>query len=97
VSDHEWTPEEPVEGSSDDSHLRISCLNCQTVVTYPASFNSFQKRLSIAMRWMDDISVFDHEARCRELGLSKSLGYHGFLSQNCEEAQLFNLVSVMES
>lgn len=75
------------------------CSGCSKRVFFPDGWTDFQKRLTVAMAWMNDVEVLNkdvlHSRTIKNSKLNMDKGYHGILSEDCEEAQKFIAEYVM--
>ena len=92
---HNWAPAE--RGVHvDKPGLWHECSGCHKRVFFPDSYSKFQRDLSVAVAWIEDVEGLDHLEReyvpASDIG---KIGLHGILSQDCEKAQLFAADYVM--
>lgn len=95
MKDHDWVDEAPgSEGTWSQ------CSGCGKRVFFSSGWNSFQRRLTVTMAWLDDVSSLPKEDKQllesnRPLCSSSpdapdvKVGLHGLLSQDCDFAALF--------
>jgi len=96
---HDWKPDGRDNLKAGEWSL---CSGCSKRIFFPDGWTDFQKTLTVAMAWMEDVDVLSTEELARRTipdsgGHGMDKGYHGVLSEDCDEARRFVAESVMMS
>jgi len=105
MSEHVWEFEErgtnPKTGSGKPGEWH-RCSGCRKRVFFPDGWSDFQKRLTVATAWMDDVMELSQKERDLRTvpavpGTVHDMdkGYHGVLSEDCDKARDFSAELVM--
>jgi hypothetical protein len=108
MTEHDWKFEErgtDPRSSSGKPGEWHRCSGCRKRVFFPDGWSDFQKRLTVAMAWMDDVSEFSKEeladrtipAGAPGTGHGFDKGYHGVLADDCDKARDLEAELVMAS